>query len=224
MRSQALVCVLGLSLRGGTRSGLTKQSTWIAIILRQGFGRQAAHCRGPLPRRSPASRNAGGFSLVEVIIAIGLFASAVTVVIALLPAVTRQGAVTTDTMAAQRLPDALKVELSRLAVSGFDALAGQVPVMTQPLGRGLAFVATRDAARLHALDYLPPAVDRIPEPEQYFLVECGRFAEEPLHFDVPKHSLALGVRVSWPYRLPGSLAPTTENSRSQVAFTVSLTR
>jgi hypothetical protein len=164
------------------------------------------------------------FSLIEVIIAIGLFAASVTVVIALLPAVTRQGAVTTDTMAAQRLPDALKVELSRLADSGFDVLAGQVPVMTQPLGRGLAFVASRDAARLHALDYLPPASDQIPEAEQYFLVECGRFADEPLRFDAQKHTLALAVRVSWPYRLPGSLAPTTENSRSQVAFTVSLTR
>jgi hypothetical protein len=165
------------------------------------------------------------FSLFEVIIAIGLFAASVTVVIALLPSVTRQGAVTSDTLAAQRLPDALKVELSRLAAAGgFDALAGQVPVMTQPLGRGLAFVATRDAARFDSLDYLPPAVGQIPEAEQYFLVECGRFADEPLRFDAQKHSLALAVRVSWPYRLSGSTAPTAENSRSQVAFTISLTR
>lgn len=164
------------------------------------------------------------FSLVEVIIAVGLFAASVTAVIALLPAVTRQGAVTTDTLAAQRLPDALKVELSRLAASGFDALAGQVPVMTQPLGVGLAFAATRDGARLHSLDYLPPMAGRIPEAEQYFLVECGRFPEEPLRYDTPKHSLALAVRVSWPYRVPGSPGPTAESSRAQVAFTVSLTR
>lgn len=164
------------------------------------------------------------FSLVEVIIAVGLFAASVTAVIALLPAVTRQGAVTTDTLAAQRLPDALKVELSRLAASGFDALAGQVPVMNQPLGAGLAFVATRDAARLHSRDYLPPGTGRIADQEQYFLIECGRFPDEPLRFDAQKHSLALAVRVSWPYRLPGSTAPTAESSRTQVAFTVSLTR
>jgi hypothetical protein len=171
-------------------------------------------------RRAPVR----AFSLVEVIIAVGLFAASVTAVIALLPAVTRQGAVTTDTLAAQRLPDALKVELSRLASSGFDALAGQVPVMTQPFGAGLAFVATRDGARLHSRDYLPPAGGRIPEAEQYFLVECGRFPDEPLRYEGQKHSLALAVRVSWPYRVSGSAVPTTESSRTQVAFTVSLTR
>ena len=164
------------------------------------------------------------FSLVEVIIAVGLFAASVTTVISLLPALTRQGAVTIDTLAAQRLPDALKVELSRLAASGFDALAGQVPVMTQPLGAGLAFVATRDGARLHSRDYLPPTSGRIPETEQYFLVECGRFPDEPLRYEAQKHSLGFAVRVSWPYRVPGSTGPTTESSRTQVAFTVSLTR
>jgi len=164
------------------------------------------------------------FSLVEVIIAVGLFAASVTAVIALLPAVTRQGAVTTDTLAAQRLPEALKVELSRLAAMGFDSLAGQVPVMSQPMGAGLAFVATRDAAQLHARDYLPPVTGLIPEPEQYFLIECGRFPDEPLRYDAQKHSLALAVRVSWPYRLPGSTVPTDETVRTQVAFTVSLTR
>jgi hypothetical protein len=164
------------------------------------------------------------FSLVEVIIAVGLFAASVTAVIALLPAVTRQGAITTDTLAAQRLPDALKVELFRLASSGFDALAGQVPVMTQPLGAGLAFVATRDGARLHSRDYLLPTTGRIGEAEQYFLVECGRFPDEPLRYEPQKHSLALAVRVSWPYRVPGSTVPTDESSRTQVAFTVSLTR
>lgn len=171
-------------------------------------------------RRAPVR----AFSLVEVIIAVGLFAVSVTAVIALLPAVTRQGAATTDTLAAQRLPEALKVELSRLAAVGFDSLAGQVPVMTQPMGAGLAFVATRDAAQLHSRDYLPPVTGRIPGPEQYFLIECGRFTDEPLRYDAQKHSLALAVRVSWPYRLPGSTVPTAESARAQVAFTVSLTR
>ena len=46
-----------------------------------------------------------------------------------------KGAVTPDTLAAGRLPDALKVELSRLAAVGFDSLAGQVPVMTQSPAR-----------------------------------------------------------------------------------------
>ncbi len=170
------------------------------------------------------SRNRA-FSLVEVIIAVGLFAAAVTTVIALLPALTRQGAVTVDTLSAERLPDALKVELSRLAAAGgFDALAGQVPLMNSSFGNALTLVATRDAARLHARDYLSPTAGRIPEGEQYFLIECGRFPDEPLRFDAQKHFLALAVRVSWPYRLPGLSAPTAEAARTQVVFTVSLTR
>ncbi len=164
------------------------------------------------------------FSLVEVIIAVGLFAASITVVIALLPALARQCVVITDTLAAERLPDALKIELSRLAVSGFDALASQASVMNGPSGNGLAFVATRDAARLHARDYLPPTVGRIPDEEQYFLVECGRFPDEPLRYDAQKHFLAFTARVSWPYRLPGLSAPTAEATRTQVVFTVSLTR
>jgi hypothetical protein len=189
-------------------------------------------------RLIPTQKNASGgrvppgktawpsaFSLVEVIIAVGLFATSVTVVIALLPALTRHGAITQDTLAAQRLPDALKVELMRLAASGgFDALAGQAPVMSTTLGSGLALVATRDASRVHSRDYLPPAADLIPDGEQYFLIECWRFPDEPLRFDPAKHSLALAVRVSWPYRLPGSTAPTAEETRTRVVFTVSITR
>ena len=168
--------------------------------------------------------NPHAFSLIEVIIAVALFAASVTVVIAMLPALTRSGAITRDTLAAQRLPDALKVELSRLAASGFDALAGQTPVLSSASGNGLTFVASRDGARLHARDYLPPATGQIPDEEQYFLVECWRFPDEPLRFDAQKHFLALVVRVSWPYRLPGSTAPSAEAGRTRVTFTVSLGR
>lgn len=199
----------------------------VAAVVRRlasGVTTTATRCR-PLPRRSPVSRDAGGFSLVEVIIAVGLFAASVTVVIALLPALTRQGAVTQDTLAAQRLPDALQVELARLAAAGgFDDLASQVPEMGSPLGSGLALVATRETARLHSRDYLPPATGPIPEGKQYFLIECWRFPDEPLRYDAAKHSLALAVRVAWPYRLPSFPAPTAESARRHVMFTVAIRR
>jgi len=165
-----------------------------------------------------------GFSLIEVIIAVGLFATSVTVIIALLPALARQGGESTERLASQRLPDALTVELSRLRATGFDVLAGQVPVLAGPLSGGLAFVADRDVARLQARDYLPPATGQLAEAEQYFLVECWRFPDEPLRFDNQKAFLALTVRVSWPYRLPGATTPTAESARSQFVFTVSLNR
>ncbi|HWA27027.1 MAG TPA: hypothetical protein VG734_15325 [Lacunisphaera sp.] len=165
------------------------------------------------------------FSLIEVIFAVGLFAAAVTVVLALLPALTRHGVEVQDSLAAQRLPDALRLELQRLAAAGgFNAVATQVPTMGNPAESGLVFVALRDASRLHSRDYLPPATGRIADQDQYFLVECWRFPNEPLSFDPQKHFLALAVRVSWPYHLPDGAAPTAESARAYIMFTESIRR
>ena len=170
------------------------------------------------------NRSITAFSLVEVIIAAGLFAASVTVVLSLLPSLARQSSASVDSLAAQRLPDALKTELQRLGAAGFDALAGQVPVMNGPLTDGLAFAADREAMRLHSLTYLPPVAEQLPEGEHYFLVECWRFSDEPLRFDSSKAFLALAVRVSWPHRLPGATAPVPAESRHELVFTLALNR
>jgi hypothetical protein len=159
------------------------------------------------------------FSLIEVIIAVGIFAGAVAVTIGLMAALSRQAADSADGLAAQRLPDALKVELNRLAASGFDNLAGQMPPMAVPLDNGFALVAPRDAAEVEPLGYLQPATGRIPAEAQYYHVECWRFTAEPLRHDTQKAFLALHVRVSWPYRLPGATAPVPLADRSQFTFT-----
>lgn len=170
------------------------------------------------------NRRRAAFSLVEVIIAAGIFAASVTVVLALLPSLARQGAASVDSLAAQRLPDALETELRRLGAAGFDALAGQVPVMNGPLAGGLAFVADREATRLHSHDYLAPGVAQLSGDEQYFLVECWRFPGEPLRFESGKAFLALAVRVSWPHRLPGATAPVPAEARHELVFTLALNR
>lgn len=171
-----------------------------------------------------AIRPVRGFTLMEVIIAVGLFVTAVTVIIGLIAALSRQGTESADMLTAQRLPEPLKVELSRLAQAGLDNLAGQVPVMSAPLSAGLAFASPRSATRVVSLEYLPPPADPIPLMEQYYLVECWKFPSEPLRFDGQKAFLALHVRVSWPYRLPDLSVPTALADRSQVTFTMSLTR
>jgi hypothetical protein len=169
-------------------------------------------------------RQIRAFSLLEVIIAVGLFVSSAVVIIGFIAALSRQGADSADTLAAQKLPEPLRVELARLAGSDLEALAAQIPVMSAPLTDGLAFAATREATGVESLAYLPPANDRIPAAEQYYLVECWKFQDEPLRFDAQKVFLALQVRVSWPYRLPGVADPTEPGDRSQITFTMSLTR
>jgi len=174
----------------------------------------------------PCPRSAVGFSLVEVIMAVGIFATAVAVMLALLPALTRQAASSADTLTALQLPDALRVELQRMATAGgFDALAGQTKPMTVPLPDTLTLVASRDATRVQALNYLPPSAgEQIGEAERFFLVEVWSFSQAPLAFDSSGAVLALHLRVSWPYRFPGSTAPTSLADREQVTFNLALNR
>lgn len=164
------------------------------------------------------------FSLIEVIVAVALFVASVTVILALLPALTRRGAENADRLVAQRLPDAVRVELGRLAASGFDGLAAQAPVMGAPPAEGLALVASHDGARVQSRDFLAPASGRIADRDQYFLIECWRFADGPLRYDGAQSSLALCVRVSWPYRQPGAATPTPEAARQEFTFVTSLNR
>lgn len=167
-----------------------------------------------------------GFSLVEVVIAVGVFAGAIAVVLALLPSLTSQSAASTDALVAQRLPDALRVEMQRLAATGgFDALATTVPVMSSPLDDGLSFVAARDAARFHSLSYLAPAAsDTLLQREQYFLVEIWRFPSAPLAYDASGAVLPVYVRVSWPYRVSDSGSPVASTNRSSLTFTCAINR
>jgi prepilin-type N-terminal cleavage/methylation domain-containing protein len=170
-----------------------------------------------MARRFPAR----GFSLIEVILAVGIFAFAVPTLLALLAQLGRLGATSTEAMVAQSLPDAVRVELFRLAQADFDDLAGEIPVMTTAPQPGFALVATREGVRLHARDYLPPSRP-IAVADQYFLVECWRFSAEPLRFEPHKAFLAVAVRVSWPYRVPGAAAAA--DAPHSVDFTVVLNR
>ena len=166
------------------------------------------------------------FSLIEVTIAVGIFAVAVVVILALLPPLSRHAADSADALVAQSLPDCVKVELVRLATSGgFDALANRMPVMAAPLVDGFPLVAARDARRLHSADYLPPlAAGQLSLVDQYFLVEVWRFDQPSLRFDPSAAFLAVYVRVSWPYRNPGAGIVTPLSARSQLTFIVSLNR
>jgi len=163
------------------------------------------------------------FTLLEVILAVGLFVSAVSVSLGLMAGLSRISADARDELTAQRLPEPLKVELTRLAAAGFDRLADRVPVLASPLPGGLRFAADRDAVRLDSLDYMPVA-NGVLDAGQYYLVECWRFPSGPLSFDGQKAFLALHVRVSWPYRVAGATAPTPLADRSQLAFTQALNR
>ena len=125
----------------------------------------------------------------------------------------------------QSLPDSLRLELQRLASGNFNGLAAAAPVMAAPLANGLDFAATRDGSRLQSLTYLPPVASaQVAASAQYFYVEVWRFSQAPLSYDATAAVLPLYVRVSWPYRNPGSATPTALADRSQLTFTIALNR
>jgi len=164
------------------------------------------------------------FSLIEVIVAVAVFAGAVAVILALLPGLANRGAETADRLTAQRLPEALRVELKRWATPGVEVLAAQTPLLGPSPADGLAFVASRDGVRLQPRDNPGSGAGPMPEAEQYFLVECWRFSDGALRFDPATGALALTVRVSWPYRTPGSTAGSAPESRHELMFVVGVTR
>jgi len=166
------------------------------------------------------------FSLIEVVMAVAIFAVAVTALLGLLPTLTRQSATSNDTLVVRRLPDALAVELKRLAVAGgIDALAVEATLLTDTMPATCQFVATRDGGRLHSLDYLPPLPDETIEAgRQYFLLEIWSFPAAPLAYQPGAPTLALHVRASWPYRLPGSDSITPLANRERVSFNLGFNR
>lgn len=162
------------------------------------------------------------FSLVEVVIAVGIFAVAVTGILGLLPGLLWQNAEATDRAIALRLPASLEVELVRLVRSGgFDALAASVPVMGSTLENGLAFVATHDGGTLVEAS---SATGVMVDTEQYFLLEAWRFADTPLAYDANTGVMLVHVRVTWPYRLPGLTTATALQSRSEVSWSAAINR
>lgn len=161
-----------------------------------------------------------GFSLVEVIIAIAVVSTAVLIALSLLPILTRQTRESTDLQTVQRLTDLITLEMRRRSTgAGFDAFAAAIPVMAAPLMNGHAFVVSSDGGKIAS-----ESESEIANDDQRFLVEMWRFAEPPLRFDPNASVLAAYVRVSWPYRIPGSETPTAAKNRSTFAFTIAINR
>lgn len=166
------------------------------------------------------------FSLIEVILAVGIFAAAVVVTLAMLPALTRQSLETEDGLTTQRLPDAIRVELCRLAATGgFDTLVSTIQPMAAPMPATLSLVGSRDGSILQSENYLAPAAAALlPEAERYFLIEVWRFSSGQLAYDATGAVLPVYVRVSWPYRVPSTAATVAPSQRVQTDFTVAIMR
>ena len=162
------------------------------------------------------------FSLIEVIIAVTIFAGSIVVVLTLLPSLIQQSAESATLCVAQRLPDTVKLVLKQQGISaGYDALAAAIPVMGSPLVDGWTLVAAADGMKVsrEGVDG-----DAIAEEARFFLVELWRFPGPPLSYNLSGSVLPVYLRISWPYRVPGSAATSSLADRSQISFCTTIER
>lgn len=156
------------------------------------------------------------FSLLEIVVAIGILAVTLATVLGLTGSTMRSAGAAADVAVAARLGANIRSELERLKADlGLSGMATMVP----PGGSAapLQLVATRDGRHMLRSDGAAPAAGRaLNDPvlpgialrERYYLAEVTQQLDLP---HAPEAGfLALSVRVTWPYRLP--VGPATPDA------------
>lgn len=173
-----------------------------------------------------ASRRSA-FSLVEVVVAIGLIAGSLVAILGLLAATTNSAAEARDAQGLASLGGGIQCELGRLKNSlGFSGLAAAIPEGGSPAPLRLA--GTRDGRRVLCLDAADPAADRllrdpvlpgIAVRDRYFLVELTRIPGMGTAAD--SGFVAVSARCLWPYELAsGPATADAADPDSDPAFEV----
>ncbi len=159
-----------------------------------------------------SSGRAPGFTLVEVIVAVGILAITALAVVAVQGGLSRAVDDASGYERAAQLVDAVTIELGRLrdrpAPSGqpgrLDALATRIPASENR--DALRLVATRDGVRVCLESETETSSTGILPNERYFLVEV-RQQPDPLGYVAGAGFLAITLRVVWPYQVPAGPDP-----------------
>jgi hypothetical protein len=164
-----------------------------------------------------SERRSCAFSLTEVVIALGVAATGLVVVLALLPGLLQQNSNARHAHVALGMPDAIAIELRRMAgasFSGFGATAADFSMESSQL----RLVAAEDGTDLR--------VEGADERPAFFLIEMHRFPSgSQLSYDPSASYQILQARVSWPYRPSGSeQAEVDRRARQRVVFNVVINR
>ena len=182
------------------------------------LGNMAGYGDPALQRSTPVAwiRPGHSFSLVEVVVAIGLVAVSLVAILGLLAATTHSAAELSGAQGSASLGGSIQSELDRLKDSiGLAGLASLVP----PSGSAapLRLVGTRDGLRVRCVDAADPAANRslgdsvlpgIANRDRYFLIEVTRLPEWETAAD--SGFVVVNARCSWPYELP--LGPATSGA------------
>jgi type II secretory pathway pseudopilin PulG len=153
-------------------------------------------------------RDPNAFSLIEVVVAVGLLSFALVAILGLLAATTRSAADVTDSEGLASLGAGVQRELERIKTSvGLAGIADQL--QADGSAAPMRFVGTRDGRRVLRADGTDPAAGHslndpslpgIANRDRFYLVELTRLAEPDAASDAG--FIVVGARCSWPYELP----------------------
>lgn len=158
-----------------------------------------------------STHSAFGFSLIEVIVAVAIFAGSVVAILGLLSPASQSVEDVLDSYTANRLTENIRAELSRMGFDEAVSLTGGANT--------ILLVAMQDGERVLLLDDPgggPPADRALNDPtlpgmaerDRYFIISLGRQTGD-LAYSPTSGFLALRANVSWAYQRPVGPATNT---------------
>ena len=155
---------------------------------------------------------APAFTLIEVVVALGVLAVTVVAVLALQNSISAAVAEVSAHHRAAQLPDAVDVELRRLrdlpVPEGppihLDALAGMIPSSESP--SALRLVASKDGSHVIRESEADDPAMELARRDRFFLIEV-RQQPAPLNYVREAGYLALTLTLTWPYQIPTGSGP-----------------
>jgi type II secretory pathway pseudopilin PulG len=189
--------------------------------------------RRALTFNSTTSPQTFAFTLVEVVMALGILAVTVVAVLALQGAVSRSAAEISGQERAAQLVDASMVELARLRdrpvtpgqPGRLDALASLIPATGS--AHPWQLVATRDGVRVISESDADDPAAGIPLRDRFYVIEV-RQQPPPLNYVHDAGYLAVELTIRWPYQIPAGGGPDSAMAAdpaqgSSVRFETALT-
>ncbi|HEX2101440.1 MAG TPA: type II secretion system protein [Candidatus Synoicihabitans sp.] len=145
------------------------------------------------------SRTTSAFTLVEVIVALGVMAVGVVGILALLGPATDASRELSDAAVAARLVERVRTELAAARDSRRVEPGGALMALRDEFGAGWRIVADQRGERVFS-EVAADGADGLAERSRYFLIEVD-LHDGVLRFPADAAFVAWIVQVRWPYRL-----------------------
>jgi len=161
-----------------------------------------------------------GFSLVEVVVAVGIFALAIVGVIGLLSPTNKAIGDVTDSDAASRVISSIQAGLQQ---AGFTTVKNNlIPDNTALTASSYKFYATKSGDKVDLVSNLSTVTDKSNAFFEFALIRNNTLS--PSSADASAGFLAFSVSLRWPAYLPNGVQFTNDTEKSVLIVPAAITR